>query len=132
MALAYFRLRDQELAVLEMLDGRASAAEIIARFERRFAPRRLTPERLQAFLARLHRDGLILSDAAGQGLQLLDRAGTARRRRRFQSVANLLAIRLPGINPTPLLNLLQPLAPCSSRELSSRCHLHSSSRFCCW
>jgi putative peptide zinc metalloprotease protein len=110
VALAYFRLRDEELAVLEMLDGRTSAAEVVARFEQRFAPRRLTPEGLQGFLARLHRDGLIVSDAAGQGVQLLDRASVSQRRRRIASVANLLAIRLPGINPTRLLDYLQPLA----------------------
>ena len=110
VALAYFRLRDEELAVLEMLDGRTSTAEIMARFERRFAPRRLTPEGLQAFLARLHRDGLIVSDAAGQGVQLLDRASTSLRRRQLASVTNLLAIRLPGINPTRPLEYLQPLA----------------------
>ncbi|HVU88537.1 MAG TPA: HlyD family efflux transporter periplasmic adaptor subunit [Pirellulales bacterium] len=110
VALAYFRLRDEELAVLEMLDGRASAAEIMARFEQRFAPRRLTPEGLQGFLARLHRDGLIVSAAAGQGTQLLDRAGASLRRRRLASVTNLLSIRLPGINPTRFLEYLQPLA----------------------
>ncbi|HEY4308869.1 MAG TPA: HlyD family efflux transporter periplasmic adaptor subunit [Pirellulales bacterium] len=110
VALAYFRLRDEELAVLEMLDGQATPAEIISRFERRFAPRRLTPEALQAFLARLHRDGLVLSDAAGQGEQLLDRSQQARRRKRLLGLANLLAVRLPGLNPTPLLNLLSPLA----------------------
>jgi len=110
LAMTYFRLRDEELAVLEMLDGVASAAEIIARFERRFAPRRLTPERLQAFLGRLHRDGLIISHAPGQGEQLLDRADTGRRRKRVSSVANLLAIRFPGFNPTPLLRQLDPVA----------------------
>ena len=52
VSLAYFRLRDEEYAVLEMLDGQASSQEIIERFHRRFAPRRLGPEQLQAFLAR--------------------------------------------------------------------------------
>ena len=33
IAMTYFRLRDEEHAVLEMLDCQASAAEIIARFE---------------------------------------------------------------------------------------------------
>jgi putative peptide zinc metalloprotease protein len=110
MALAYFQLRDEELAVLEMLDGQASAAEIVARFERRFAPRRLTPECLQAFIVRLHRDGLVISDAPRQGEQLLERAAKDRRRRRAMSVASLLAIRLPGVRPAPLLDRLYPLA----------------------
>jgi putative peptide zinc metalloprotease protein len=110
IALAYFRLRDEELAVLEMLDGHASAAEILARFERRFAPRRLTPERLHAFIVRLHRDGLVISDSPRQGEHLLERATKDNRRRRAMGMANLLAIRLPGVNPAPLLDGLYPLA----------------------
>ena len=110
LAMSYFRLRDEELAVLEMLDGQASATEIIARFERRFAPRRLTPERLQTFLTRLHRDGLILSNATGQGAELLERTNTARRRKILSSLTNLLAIRFPGFNPTPVLQQLDGCA----------------------
>ena len=97
VAMAYFRLRDEELAVLEMLDGQTSVTEIVARFERRFAPRRLTPERLQAFLARLHRDGLIpVRRQRAGGPIARPRQSDRRRRRRWMSLASLLAIRLPG------------------------------------
>ena len=109
ITMTYFRLRDEEYAVLEMLDCQASTAEIIARFERRFAPRRLTPEHLQAFLARAHNDGLVVSDAAGQGAQLLTRRARERKRARLLQVSNLLAVRLPGLNPRPLLDALYPL-----------------------
>jgi putative peptide zinc metalloprotease protein len=110
VAMSFFRLRDEELAVLEMLDGQTSSAEIIARFARRFAPRRLTPERLHAFVAKLHRDGLVVSSTPGQGRQMLVRACAGRRRRWLMSFANPLAIRLPGVNPSPLLDRLYPLA----------------------
>jgi len=110
IAMAYFRLREEELAVFEMLDGRTTAAEIIARYERRFAPRRLTPERLHAFVTRLHADGLIVGEAPGQGGQLLNRAAVGRRRRWLMNLANVLSLRFPGINPTPLLDRLSPLA----------------------
>ena len=98
------------MTILEMLDGRTSAAEILSRFARRFAPRRLTSERLHSFVVRLHRDGLVVSQAAGQGAQLLDRADAAARRRRVMALANPVAIRLPGVNASRLLEWLDPLA----------------------
>src|SRR5438128_8487515 len=67
VAMRYFQLRDEEHFVLRQLDGRTSSDEIQARFERRFAPRQLEPPRLHAFLARLHREGMIVSRSPGQG-----------------------------------------------------------------
>ncbi|HEY2839718.1 MAG TPA: hemolysin D [Pirellulales bacterium] len=110
VSLAYFRLRDEEYAVLEMLDGHASSTEIIERFNRRFAPRRLGPEQLQAFLARLHADGLVVSNAAGQGAELIARDQKQRRRKLVSNVSNPLAIRFPGVDPTPFLARLESAA----------------------
>ena len=73
VALAYFHLRDEEHAILQMLDGRTSLADIKRRFEEAFAPLQMTMEQLQAFLGRLYRSGLVLSEATRQGVQLLAR-----------------------------------------------------------
>ena len=78
VSLQYFHLRDEEYAILDMLDGRTGLAAIKARFEKRFAPYRLPLETIHAFLGKLHECGLLLSDAPGQGEQLLQRAETAR------------------------------------------------------
>ncbi len=110
VALTYFRLRDEEYAVLEMLDGQATPDEIVARFNQRFAPRRLTAEGLHAFVARAHRDGLVISDAPGQTQTLLERAAKRRQRRWLATLMSPLSIRFPGIDPTPVLARLDPLA----------------------
>ena len=103
VSLQYFHLRDEEYAILEMLDGRTGLAAIKARFEKRFAPYRLPLETIHAFLGKLHECGLLLSDAPGQGEQLLERADTVRKRRWLAGAANLLAIRFRGVDPQPLL-----------------------------
>ncbi|HUT12002.1 MAG TPA: HlyD family efflux transporter periplasmic adaptor subunit [Thermoguttaceae bacterium] len=108
VALAYFHLRDEEHAILQMLDGRTSLAEIKRRFEQAFAPLQLTVERLHAFLFRLHRCGLVLSEAVGQGSQLLIRHNRRRRLDRIRSITGVLAIRFRGIDPEPLLRRLYP------------------------
>jgi putative peptide zinc metalloprotease protein len=116
VALNYFHLRDEEHAILEMLDGRTSFDEIKRRFEEMFAPLRLSFDQLHAFLGRLYRTGLVVADAPDQGTPLLARFQKKRRRGYLQAATSLLAIRFPGIDPDPLLNWLYP----SVRWLFSR------------
>ena len=108
VALAYFHLRDEEHAILRMLDGRTSLAEIKRRFEQAFAPLQMSLDQLQAFLGRLHRSGLVVGDASGQGEQLLKRRGQRRRREMLGAWSNVLAIRFRGVDPEPLLGWLYP------------------------
>lgn len=100
----YFELSDEEYAILRMLDGRTSLAEIRRRFERLFAPLQLTIGQLQAYLANLHHEGLILADVPGQGAQLLKRARTAGRGEVVSTLLNCLAIRFRGVDPDRFLN----------------------------
>ncbi|MCO6456515.1 MAG: HlyD family efflux transporter periplasmic adaptor subunit [Pirellulaceae bacterium] len=108
VALEYTRLREEEHAILQMLDGRASLEEIRNRFNERFAPWQLSARRLQAFIGTLYRSGLVLSTAAGQGEQLFERAGQRRRRERWQACGNPLAIRFRGVDAEPILDWLYP------------------------
>lgn len=106
----YFHLGAHEAAILEMLDGRTGLAEIRRRFDRRFAPLRLAAEELQAFLAALVEQNLVLVDAQQRPWQLLARSRRERRAGRWQALLSVLAIRLPGINAGPLVDRLDPLA----------------------
>ena len=104
IALRYFQLRDEEHFILQSLDGRASAAQIRDRFERRFAPRKLALSQLHGFLGLLHQQGLVVSGGAGQGATLLRRRGRQRRRAMAAACGNLLALRFPGLDPHGLLD----------------------------
>jgi len=106
VALTYFHLREEEYAILQMLDNRASLAEIKRRFEEKFCPLQITFEQLQAFLGRLHESGLLLAEAAGQGQVLLERRAQHRRRARLGVLSNVLAIRFRGLDPEPFLRWL--------------------------
>ena len=108
LSLRYYQLREEEFFILQQLNGRTSAAEIRDAFEREFAPRKLGVRGLQNFLAMLHRESLILSDAEDQGKGLLERGKQVRRRERFAAFGNLLAIRFRGIDPERLLAWLHP------------------------
>ncbi len=108
VALAYFQLQEEELAILRMLDGRTSLAQIERAFVERFAPLRLRAEQILAFLNRLHRMGLVVADAHGQDRQLLEDYRNGRRRSRFGSLMNPLAIRIGAVDPEPFLQWIAP------------------------
>ncbi len=108
LRLKYFRLREEEFAILRRLDGRTGGRQIIEAFQADFLPRRLTAERLQAYVARLHEYGLVVADTPHQGEQLLLRRRRGRWRERLLSWSNLLAIRLPCIDPEPILRRAYP------------------------
>lgn len=108
MSLEYFQLDDEEFAVLMMLDGRISLAEIKRRFEQRFAPQHVSLSQLQAYLAHLHGEGLALADTPDQGRQLLDRRRLVFRRGLTSALINPLAIRFRGVDPERFVNWLYP------------------------
>ena len=81
------RFQEEEYAILQMLDGDISLDEIKERFEADFPPQKITLEELQQFLGMLHRTGLVLVSAPGQGREL-------RRRRSERSARN-------GSTPSP-------------------------------
>lgn len=108
LTLRYFQLREEEHAVLQMLDGKSSSETIRKQFERRFAPARLSGAQLQSFVGMLHEEGLVLSETIGQSGSLQDRGDRSRRKQLWQSLSNLLAIRFRGFDPEPFLNWLEP------------------------
>lgn len=109
LTLRYYHLREEEFFVFQQLDGRTSADQILASFESAFPPRRLKMASLQGFLSMLHREGLVVSDVAGQDRPLLDRRRKRARGRTAGAAANPLAIRFRGIDPEPLLARLYPV-----------------------
>jgi len=107
--LKYYQLAEEEFAVLRLLDGRQSGADIRRQFERQFAPRQLSPAALQSYVAQLHSQGLLLADAPEQGTELLERHRRQRRWERASFAVQILAIRFRGFDPESLLARLAPL-----------------------
>ena len=104
----YWRLSEEEAFLLQSLDGDRSAHELCERFARQFTPRRITPERLTAFLARLHEQGLVVVDRPGQAEIILKRQWEWRRLAPLRALERLLAWRFRGIDPDRWLNCVVP------------------------
>jgi putative peptide zinc metalloprotease protein len=108
VGLNYFRFHEEEFAILNMLDGETSLQSIKDRFQADFAPQRISLQDLQQFVGMLHRSGLVISHATGQGKPLRRRGETKKRKELFSKLSNIFAIRFRGIDPERILNALLP------------------------
>jgi putative peptide zinc metalloprotease protein len=108
VGLQYFRFEEEEFAILQMLDGQSSLDDIAEQFEAEFPPQTIRVEELQNFIGMLHKSGLVLSDAPGQGWALKERRDEKKYRELMGAFSNILAFRMRGIDPERLLNWLYP------------------------
>jgi putative peptide zinc metalloprotease protein len=105
-ASATFQLNEHEYFILNQLDGDWTIAGVSAAFEKRFAPLRLTPQKLFRYLHLLHREGLVVSRHESQATVLQERSSRQRVRQRWAALANPLAMRLPGMDLSRPLEVL--------------------------
>ncbi|MCE9556494.1 MAG: biotin/lipoyl-binding protein [Planctomycetes bacterium] len=108
VGLKYFRFREEEFAILEMLDGGVSLDELKDLYEARFPPQKLTLDEIARFVGTLHQSGLVLSQVPNQGSQLKRRHDQRRRQKLMGALANILAIRFRGVDPHRFLSWLLP------------------------
>ena len=109
VGLQYYRFHDEEYFILQMLDGHVSLQQIKDGFEQEFAPQKITFGDLQQFIGMLHRSGLVISNAPGQGTQLKKRGSEKKRKELLGKFANIFAVRFRGIDPERLLNRMNPV-----------------------
>lgn len=108
VGLQYYRFEEEEFAIMQMLDGQSSLEEIAEQFEADFPPQTIRVEELQHFIGMLHRSGLVLSDAPGQGVQLKKRRDERRRKEIIGAMSNILSFRFKGFDPERILNAMYP------------------------
>lgn len=109
ISLQFFQFDVREFALLQMLDGRATLDEIVQRYQREFAPQHLTPRQLLFFVDEARRNGLLLLERPPtQGRSPADERNRWRRSTTWLKYANVLSLRLPGINPDRLLDAAYP------------------------
>ncbi len=108
LTMRYYQLQEEEFFILQQLDGQTSADHILDAVHREFAPRKIRLGQLQAYLSMLHREGLITSDAQGQGPALLNRGRASRHREVLSKLTNILAVRFRGLDPDPFFTWLYP------------------------
>lgn len=104
--LKYFEFDDHEMALIQQLDGQKGWDDICQWFNHRFPPLRLSHHSLHLMIWRLYQQGLLLSDAAGQGRRVAERSNQLKRQVWVQNLSHPWVVRLPGVNPGPWMGLV--------------------------
>ncbi len=109
VALQYHRLQPEQYEVLNLLDGKRSLEEIRDDLKREYPVLTFTLADVQHLITDLHDKGLVYSNRAGQGGELIKKHRKKKKKKRLQSIKNILYLRLPGWDPEPTLKWLYPL-----------------------
>src|SRR5271165_3659807 len=116
VSLRYYRFKEQEYFLLNLMDGTHTNDQAQKKFEKRFRPDRLTLEDLEQFGQQLLTAGLAQNESPQAGKQLFDRRKKRRRTELLQALTNILYIKIPIFDPEKLLGwMLNKLLPALQR-----------------
>src|SRR5215469_16213484 len=103
VSLRYYRFKEQEYFLIQLMDGSHTLDDAQKEFEKRFRPDRLTLEDLEGFGQQLLTAGLAQNESPQAGQQLFDRRKKRRRSEILQALTNILYIKVPVYDPDKLL-----------------------------
>jgi putative peptide zinc metalloprotease protein len=108
VSLRYYRFKEQEHYLLNLMDGDHSLDQAQKEFEKRFRPERLTLEDLEQFGQQLLQAGLVQNETAGAGKLLFEHRQKRLRMEWLGTLTNILYIKIPIFDPEKVLNLMLP------------------------
>jgi putative peptide zinc metalloprotease protein len=108
VSMRYYRFKEQENFLIDMMDGTHTLDDAQKEYERRFRPERLTLEDLEGFAQQLLTAGLAQNESPQAGKQLFDRRKKRKRSEWMQTLTNILYIKIPLIDPDRLLDWMLP------------------------
>src|SRR5438874_8812446 len=108
VSLRYYRFKEQEHFLIQLMDGTHTLDDAQKEFEKRFRPDRLTLEDLEQFGQQLLTAGLAQNESPQAGKQLFDRRKKRRRSEWMQTLTNILYIKIPLFDPERLLVHMLP------------------------
>ena len=104
----FFRFSELELHILEALKQTITLAGLQASIKAKFG-NTISDQEIVSYLNHLASDNLLVARRLGDGGRLFNQHTLLNSGNRWQQVLGLLSIKLPGIYPGSILNLLQPI-----------------------
>ncbi len=108
VSLRYYRFKEQEHFLLELMDGKHTLDDAQKSFEVRFRPDRLTLEDLEQFSQQLFKAGLVQNESPQAGKALFEQRQKRQRSQLLQTFTNILYIKIPVFDPDKLLEKMVP------------------------
>src|SRR5712671_1324312 len=97
VSMRYYRFKEQERFLIDLMDGEFSLDDAQKAYETRFRPERLTLEDLESFAQQLLNAGLAQNESPTAGKQLFDQRKKRKRSQLMQALTNILYIKIPLI-----------------------------------
>ncbi|MBY0586909.1 peptidase M50 [bacterium] len=108
VGLRYFRFREEELFLLQQLDGYKNLDDVRHEFVEKFRPQRLSVPELERFVSQLLQAGLATAQTPQAGQRLYERYKKKQRDKLKQMFLNVLYLKVPVFDPERLLGRLMP------------------------
>ena len=108
LEMEFYRLNDEEYAVLKLLDGNRSVDDIKKEFESQFAPQRITHRQLQNFISDLRKKSLLAFTDGSVGAQQVEREYEKHIDKLKKGLASVLSIKWRGVDPDRFLDFITP------------------------
>lgn len=103
VTLRYFYFGPSEVYIMRRIDGHSSLASIKEQYDEDFAPHRISQQEILGFCHSLYQRGLLVAPAENQAEGLLERRQKHTWMQRASLPLQILAIRLPGVDPERFL-----------------------------
>lgn len=103
VTLRYFHFGPSEVYIMRRIDGHNSLASIKEQYDEEFAPHRISQQEILGFCHSLYQRGLLVAPAENQAEGLLKRRQKQAWMQRASLPLQILAIRLPGVDPERFL-----------------------------
>jgi putative peptide zinc metalloprotease protein len=108
LTLNYVRLSDQEMSVLRSLDGRRTARQMLQALQDIWPASAFSVDDVSDFLGQLINSQLVVPTQPVPRTAKSDGGGRPNPRRWMSLISGLLQLRIRLLDPTPLLNAIQP------------------------
>lgn len=108
LALSYYRLLPAEYHLLTCLDGSLSLEQLQRNLQNKFPAQAFPLRDLDSLIHRFLQQGLLVNTNPGQGWRLLRQRDKRRKQQLLQTLSSVLTIKLPGADPTRLLDIIYP------------------------
>jgi putative peptide zinc metalloprotease protein len=108
IALKYFRFKIEEYFLLQQFDGKQNLSDVKKAFERKYRPQTISVEDLIRFVAQLHEAGIAQIDSPDQAQVFIRRRKKRIMKKVWSSLANILYVKIPIIDPERLLERMYP------------------------
>ena len=105
LRLQYFRMRAEEIALLQLLDGRSTWGDLVGSLKQRFRERQFSETNLVSFLTNTINNSLLVSSNVGHGDRVASINTLRSKMPWHRRLASSLTYRWHGIDPTKLLDI---------------------------